>query len=139
VSIRLRERAENMFDAGGRGSSGWSRSSAGERLRGQRWGRKEEGWRRAQGIDLRWEVEGRAAMINALGMYTVRMIAAGRSRVVRRSRRCGAGSSFGGGGLRSIEGDTRKAIGAEGGDGNGGEGWLYQEGGVGSGAISAVE
>ena len=37
ASIRLRERAENMFDAGGCGSSGWSRSSAGERLRGQRW------------------------------------------------------------------------------------------------------
>ena len=42
------------------------------------------GWR--QGIDLRWEVEGRAAMIDALGMYTVRMIASGRSRVVRQSR-----------------------------------------------------
>lgn len=59
ASIRLRERAENMFDAGGCGSSGWSRSSAGERLRGQRWWRKEEGWRQAQGIDLRREVEGR--------------------------------------------------------------------------------
>jgi len=59
ASIRLRERAENMFDAGGCGSSGWSRSSAGERLRGQRWWRKEEGRRQAQGIDLRREVEGR--------------------------------------------------------------------------------
>ena len=48
-----------MFDAGGCGSSGWSRSSAGERLRGQRWWRKEEGRRQAQGIDLRREVEGR--------------------------------------------------------------------------------
>ena len=53
------------------------------------------GWR--QGIDLRWGVEGRAAMIDALGMYTVRMIASGRSRVVRRSRRCGAGAELAGG------------------------------------------
>jgi hypothetical protein len=59
------------------------------------------GWR--QGIDLRWEVEVRAAMIDALGMYTVRMIASGRSRVVRQSRRCGAGSSVGGGGGVAID------------------------------------
>ena len=44
------------------------------------------GWR--QGIDLRWEGEGRAAMIDALGMHTVRMIASGRSRVVRRICQC---------------------------------------------------
>jgi hypothetical protein len=70
-------------------------------------GEEGGGWRR--GIDLRWEVEGRAAMIDTLGMYTVRMIAAG--------RRCGAVAAALAGGIAIDRG------GYEEGDGCGGRRW----------------